>query len=227
MEDHSATQEISPGRRAASYWFIDGLQEIVSGLELAIWGGMGVWMVRHLPLARTERLFGAGLAFLLLILLLGWDYRITGFLKAWMTYPRTGYVRPPLRTNNLEAVVSLRQPPDQNVTTFWSRTVVAMFAGNILSTVIGSPWGLPAALSAVALAVYALNRNGERPYQWWSVLFLPLAGLLSMSLGLPVRMEQRLGLVIEGVWLSSQGMATLFCYLRKNPRPLAKEGIHA
>src|ERR1017187_155903 len=120
MEDHSATQEISPGRRAASYWFIDGLQEIVSGLELAIWGGMGVWMVRHLPLARTERLFSAGLAFLLLILLLGWDHRITGVLKAGMTYPRTGLVRPALRLYSMEAVVTLGQPPAQNVTTLWS-----------------------------------------------------------------------------------------------------------
>jgi len=35
MENDSALQSESSGRRAAAYWFVDGLPEIASGVEFA------------------------------------------------------------------------------------------------------------------------------------------------------------------------------------------------
>jgi hypothetical protein len=231
MKDYSAP-ETSPGRRAAANWFIDGLPEIVAGLEFAILGGMTIWLL-HQPL-RFEKLLSVGVLLLLILLVNGGDRMITVFLKARVTYPRTGYVLPPMHTEEsqlLEPIVSLAHPPTENVTDFRRRTVAVLFAGWVLPVVIGRSWGVPVTMSAVALALYALNRRSERPYRWWYTLFLPAAGLLWMALD-PRQVEadltEQFGVfVIAGLWLSGQGAWTLFEYLRRNPRPASREGLHA
>lgn len=63
MKDYSALEN-SPGRRAAANWFIDGLQEIVTGLEFAMLGGTAIWLL-HQPL-RFERLSAGGVMLLLI-----------------------------------------------------------------------------------------------------------------------------------------------------------------
>jgi len=231
MEDYSVSGN-SAGRRAAANWFIDGLPEIVAGLEFAISGVMAVWLL-HQPLW-FEKLLSGGVLLLLILLVNGGDRKIIMFLKARVTYPRTGYVLPPMHVEQsrlLEPFVSLAHPPTENVTDFRRRTVAVLFAGWLLPAAIDRPWGVPVALLAVALALYALNRGGERPYQWWYVLFLPAAAVLWMGLH-PHQVEADLNrqfrvFVIAGLWLSAQGAWTLLGYLRRNPRPPAQEGLHA
>ena len=231
MEDCCAAED-SPGRRAAANWFIDGLQEIVTGLEFAISGGMAAWLL-HQPF-RSERLLSGGLLLLLIILVNGGDRSLIEFFKARMTYPRTGYVKPPMHAEELklsEPIVSLARPPNENVTDFRRRTVAVLFAGWILLGAINHPWGLPVAMFVTALALYLLNRHSERPYCWWYALFLPAAGLLWMSLdtgqGAGDLASQFRVFVIAGLWLSAQGGWTLYGYLRRNPVPPAKEELHA
>jgi hypothetical protein len=231
MKDYSAVEN-SLGRRAAANWFIDGLPEIVTGLEFAMLGGMAIWLL-HQPL-RFERLLAGGVMLLLILLVNGGDRNITEFFKARVTYPRTGYVQPPMHAQEShvsEPVVSLAHPPNENVTDFRRRTVAVLFAGWMIPGAINHPWGLPVAMSAMALALYALNRGRERPYRWWYAFFLPIAGLVSMSL-YPRQAEGDLAtqfrvFVITGLWLSAQGAWTLYGYLRRNPRPPAEEGLHA
>lgn len=231
MEDYFAPEN-SPGRRAAANWFIDGLPEIVTGLEFAMLGGMASWLLQQ-PL-RFEKLLAGGILFLLILLVNGGDRNITEFFKARVTYPRTGYVQPPMHAEELqrsEPVVSLAHLPNENVTDFRRRTVTVFFFGWILPGAINPPWGLPVAMSATALALYLLNRHSERPYRWWYTFFLPAAGLLWMSLdsshGEGDLLRQFRVFVIAGLWLSAQGAWTLYGYLRRNPRPPAEEGLHA
>ncbi len=234
MVDQFVRSENSPGRRAASYWFIDGLPEIVSGLAFALLGGLCLCSEWIRPLPWIERVWSLGVMLLLLAVLFGGDRKVAEYIKARVTYPRTGYVRPPVPLGSAlqsETTVSLglgqQPPPDENVTAFREHTVVVLFLGGWAVNLIARPWGLPLMMFAVAFALYALNRDGERPYRWWSTLFLPAAAFLCMGLDLPGALQRGLVFVIGGLWLSAHGAWTLYRYVRRNPRPPAMKGLHA
>ena len=97
----------SPGRRAASYWFIDGLPDIVLGLTLFVFGATGfLWRIYapH-PWAYDLCLMFTG------FLLFFWKGRgIVDFLKSRVTYPRTGYAQPPAESERPDTltILSLR-----------------------------------------------------------------------------------------------------------------------
>ena len=93
MEDQNTNTQ-SPGQRASAYWFIDGLPLIVSGAEFALWGVLGVWSVLNHGIRIPASLLGSQLAFF--GALLGFDRHFTEILKRRITYPRTGYVSPPV-----------------------------------------------------------------------------------------------------------------------------------
>jgi hypothetical protein len=211
-------------RRAASYWFADGVPEIISGAALAMLAVTGLWFSQR----TSGRVWLLVLMALLLAILFGLDRRIARYIKARMTWPRTGYVRPPLpiEQERPEVLVSLgiaEQPPrDENVTGYVSHTVVVLMLSRMAFGLLNAPWGLPLVLAAAAITICALNRRGERPYRWWSVASMPAAGLVLMPIELVrVAAGQWLPVLVGGVWLLAQGMATLFCYLRRNPRPAA------
>lgn len=233
MRDISERCGTLAGRRAASYWFVDRLPEIVTGASFVLLGCVSWWMLdRSHPW--MARMVATGLALVLMALVFGWERTVARYLKARLTYPRTGYVRPPEPAGNArqtEVIVSLglgqRPLPDENVTSFCEHTVVVLFFGRLLFSVVGQPWGLPFVLGAVALALYGLNRSGERPYRWWSVLFLPVAGLLSMGMHLAVEQQQWLVYLLGGVWLLAEGAWTLLWYLYRNPSPRKMEDLHA
>ena len=46
MRDDSPAQTASYGRRAAAYWFVDGLTEILLGLVLVVFGALAMlWRI--------------------------------------------------------------------------------------------------------------------------------------------------------------------------------------
>jgi hypothetical protein len=236
MEDHSAP-EISPGRRAAVNWFGDGLPEIVTGLEFAILSAVALWLLNQ-PL-RFERLLAAGVLLALILLVNGVDRFITSFLKARVTYPRTGYVQPPMHYEESQqstplvglALANPSRLPSENVTDFRRRTVAVLFLGWMLPSATNRPWGIPAALLAVAVALYILSRNTERPYRLWYTLLLPAAGLVWILLvpqpGKSDLTRQFTVFVIAGLWLAALGAWSLRRYLRKNPRTPDAERLPA
>src|ERR1017187_1883330 len=93
MKDQSSTQPASYGRRAASYWFVDGLPELLFGLALVIMAALVfLWrMYAPKPWIRFDWLILA-VGFILYFLM---ERRGLDFLKSRVTYPRTGYVQPP------------------------------------------------------------------------------------------------------------------------------------
>jgi hypothetical protein len=229
MIDRIAQQ--SPGRRAAAYWFRDGLPEIGFGLLYLIWSLSGIrWGYDpQNPWTKAE-VAAAGIAFMVFFL---WDRKILNFFKARLTYPRTGYVRPPADPAPAEVdpfrPLGATPPYDQNVTHFRMGTAFLFFAAmpivNLTATANGAPnrWSIPVVMAIVAAVEYGWNRNGARPYHWWSVAFIALAGVLSPLWELPARSRQFIPLLIGGVWLLTQGGCTLIGYLRANPRARSLE----
>lgn len=226
MANYSVPQPASPGRRAAAYWFVDGLPEIASGVEFAAM--CTAEMLVRIAKSPGEQLWAfKGPAFavyvVFFILVVGGDYKLIEYLKSRLTYARTGYVRRPEyfeQAHALETESLLFPTRNENVTQHKIKTVSFMFGGQILGGFIRHPWGLPVSLGAFALALYVFDRDTERPYHWPSMLLLPISGLLLMRLNLP---SQFTG-IVEGVWLAGVGAWTLFSYLRRSPKPKAQGG---
>jgi hypothetical protein len=236
MKDDTAMLAASPGRRAASYWFVDGLPDIVLGVTLLLFGGLGLWwrIYARSPAPQFDFFFlAAGL------LLLFWKGReILDFLKSHLTYPRTGYVQPPEELPETLAgrpdtliTLSLRPapPPDENVTHFNTRTVTVILWWCFLLSGLNPwrRWYMALAMPALAVTLYALNRKSERPFRWWSALILALTGLTPLWLDVPARLQSPLPLLLTGLWLLAQGAFTLVHYLRANPYPRATAGVRA
>ncbi len=231
----------SAGRRAAAYWFVDGLEEIVFGLLFLI-PGVGVIAfdlnyLQHWWMALLIFCFFVG------FWILFWaDRQILDFLKARFTYPRTGYARPPQnpepdqdvlvdfilpdkRRRELLTLYSAR-PLDENVTSFRARTVFLFLAANMVAQWFPGRGSVALIMVAVAALVFGLNRGEVHPYAWWSVLPIALAGLLSAAVEIPPASRQVLPFIIGGGWLLAQGGWTFVRYLRTHPRPKEPERVH-
>jgi hypothetical protein len=171
-----------------------------------------------------------------LVLYLLYERNILDFLKARLTYPRTGYVHPPEETGwRVETITSLSlsrpdPPPKKNVTAFRQQTVwpvlMAFFLFPPRGGAIGH-WFVPCVTPALAVALYVVNRESERPYRWWSVAILALAGLAFTWVHVPGPLQWPLPFLLTGAWLFAQGAHTLLHYLRANPRAQMAEGVKA
>jgi len=227
MADQIAGQ--SPGKRAAAYWFIDGLPEIGFGLLYLAWSVLGlVWGSSPNSAWMKWAVVAASLAFLVFFC---WDRRILDFVKARLTYPRTGYVRPPKEPSQKQPdpFLSLAEAPpplDENVTYFRMRTAFLFFVAMQLVSMTTSGgserparWSVPVVMMAVAALEYYWTRDDARPYSVWSSAAIAAAGWLTVAWELPARSTAFLPLLIGGLWLSAHGLWSLVRYLRANPRP--------
>jgi hypothetical protein len=220
MKDRSAPSSTSPGQRAASYWFIDGLPEIVFGLALLIFGAAALLARLSAPYSWARfGLLPVGLGYGLLF----WKAReVLDFLKARLTYPRTGYVQPPKDYAPPGILATLRpdRTADENVWSFKTRTVSVIWLSFSLFLFINpdrrEPWLAPAIMLALTATLYALNRNSEHPYRWCSAALLALMGLIVPWVDIPSQVQPLLPFLLAGAWLAAQGLWTLLNYLREN-----------
>ncbi|HWQ53930.1 MAG TPA: hypothetical protein VN442_09605 [Bryobacteraceae bacterium] len=172
---------------------------------------------------------------IILLVLFAWDRRIALFLKSRVTFPRTGYVRPPVVLDGGSydnpiglGLTSYQAPPDENVTVFRIASRVVLVFGWALAQGIARPVGIPVALALVAILLYLFNRKGEHPYHWTSLLLLPLAGLVAVPFSPPGgEIDGQITLAIEGAWLAARGTWPLTRYLRAHPRPQPLAGLHS
>jgi hypothetical protein len=200
-------------------------------MTLLIFGAMGLWLRAHVPTSSTRfELFILAAGFLLFL----WKSRaILDFLKSRVTYPRTGYVRPPEESARPDVLITLSlkpsPPPDENVTRFQLRTVTVILCWWFFLDGMNpwKRWCVPLAMPALAVTLYALNRNSERPFRWWSALILALTGPALLWLDVPTLLQPPLPVLLAGGWLVTNGACTLVHYLRANPHPRAPEGVRA
>jgi hypothetical protein len=234
MKDDSVRPTVSYGRRAASYWFVDGLPETLFGLALVMMAAfVFLWrMYAPKPWIRFDWMI-VGVGFLLYYLV---ERRVLDFLKSHVTYPRTGYVQPPEESEwRVQTLTTLSLRPDppakENVTSFhWGTVGLIFWVFYYLFMFDGNPagrWLVPVVMPALAVTLYAVNRRSEHPYRWWSALILALAGPVFLWVDVPVPLQRPLPLLLAGGWLLAQGGCTLVHYLRANPYPRIAEGVRA
>jgi hypothetical protein len=231
MNINTTAQIESPGRRAAAYWFVDGLEEIAFGLALLIRGVWGIaWGELHWR--NWWMWVGFPAAELLLLALLLMHRRILDSLKARITYPRTGYVRPPAdfpsKSNPPDKILTLGtgHQVDENDSSFRNHTVLLFMVGSIFVIFLEARCSLPLVMAAVAAGVYLWNRDDVRPYSWRAVLPIILAGFIAAGLDLEPKNRFFVPLVIGGTWLLGIGTWTLVHYLRAHPKSDAgREGV--
>jgi hypothetical protein len=223
VEDNTAVQSDAAGRRAAAYWFIDGLPEIFFGILYLVWGCIGLVWGFYL---KNPWIRWSMVVVVLAFLLLWWKARgILDYFKARLTYRRTGYVRPPADMPDGRwkmITLGLASPPiDSNVTSFRLRTAYAFLMASVLVPADPSVtrWSVPMLMALVAVAVYSWNRREAHPYSWQSVLAIALAGLLSAGLEMPPNSRHFIPMLIGGLWLLAHGVPTLVRYLRTYPVP--------
>jgi hypothetical protein len=223
VEDKTAVQPEAAGRRAAAYWFIDGLPEILFGIVYVVWGCIGLVWGFYL---KNPWIGWSMVVVALAFLPLWWKApAILDYFKARLTYPRTGYVRPPADMSDGRwhmITLGLASPPiDSNVTSFRLRTAWAFLLASVLVPADPSAarWTVPALMALVAVAVYVWNRREAHPYSWQSALAIALAGLLSAGVEVPLDGRRHIPLLIGGLWLLAHGVPTLVRYLRTYPAP--------
>lgn len=210
----------SSARRAAAYWYADGLPDVVFGGTLLLLASIGLlWQV-----------FAAHLsAFDLLLMAIGfalhlWKERdVLNFLKSRMTYPRTGYAQPPEEAPNQSAsLISLDIRPapktERNVTFFRARTVFFVFwVIYPLFNVNPLRWLPPIIMLALALLLYFCNRNSEHQYRGGWAFVLALSGLIFFRLDVRPQVQPLLCYLIVGAWMAAYGVFTLIQYRHANP----------
>jgi hypothetical protein len=226
MANNTFTQISFIGRRAASYWFFDGLPEIVDGLCLLINGAIliGLLFISH-------KWWVFLLLYLMMYPITTMQHRILDFIKARITYPRTGYVSPPIEVpseiQNRYTVLGLREQTPrvyEKVSTFWFGTVWLFYYGNMWMFLwfrfpLFSPrWSLALTMAAIAAVIYFRNQYGPHSYVWWEVLPIVAIGFITAMLNLENRIYICLPLFIGGVWLLALGSLKLVRYLRVNPK---------
>lgn len=213
------------GQRAACYWFVDGLPEIVFSLNLLLFGGLvfSAKYVTHPLGAILFVLFVCGFGLFI------WKYNaILLYLKSRITYPRTGYVQPPKELERQENLTILALQPaqlgDGNVTYFRKsllNQVIMIFVSTCDFSDHSSPqrWVVPVKILALAGVVYGTSQYPERPFPWWSAALLALTGLPFFWLDISNHLQAVFPFLLTGLWLLAQGLWRLVSYLRENPLP--------
>jgi hypothetical protein len=225
----------SPGRRAAAYWFVDGFPEIVLGAMLIVCGAAGTVCDLFAPLAERDRELVSFLivtaGFLVYYLK---ERSILGWLKARITYPRTGYVQPPkeveggCRLRLITLSLRANRPANENLSFFRERIVMTIFWFFFAFLQPSEPRGrllLPLLMATLALALFVVSRRLAHRYRWRSTLVLALLGVPFLWLRIPPVIEPVVGLSLVGAWVLAQGISTLITYLHGNSVPLATGGM--
>jgi hypothetical protein len=115
------------------------------------WGVVGIaWGFHRLNLWYKWATIAAAVGFLVLFVR---DRRILDWMKARLTYPRTGYVRPPGETGPqpYDVLITLNDatPADENVTSFRMRGVWTFFlAMTLIDLFEGARWSVAVMMTA-------------------------------------------------------------------------------
>lgn len=220
----------SSARRAAAYWYADGLPDLVFGATLFLFASIGIVWQLFAPHLYVFDMFLMTIGFALHF----WKERdVLEFLKSRITYPRTGYVQPPEEAPNQSAgLISLDIRPapkgEGNVTSFRARTVFIVFWVIYSLFNINPPrWLPPITMLALALLLYLSNRNSEHQYRGWGAFVLALSGLIFFRLDVRPRLQPLLCYLIVGAWMAAYGVFTLIQYRHANPCRLSDGTLQA
>ncbi len=162
---------LDAGRRARHYWFADGIPTVVGGLGCLAVAFAFLYQPRSggalYAISVAAMLAGMGLYFVVIV----WGKEIVEWLKTQITYPRTGYVRPPyppedrttLTVLGLSSHTAAPLPPqdESRVPSDWKRTMVTLTAMLLLGGILffKNPWFFTAAGVFIAAVVWAERKK--------------------------------------------------------------------
>lgn len=237
----SSSPVLDAERRAWNYWFVDGLPNLVAGLLCLLLASIsfllsGPHHVRsRLLITLAVIVFGIFAAVFL-------RFRQTlEWLKARITYPRTGYTAPPYFALTFDAsppadltMLNLSEAVNQGILPNASEaererqdryrrlwlTLAVFVAAVLCAAFIHERWICGVLGTAAGLGIWLTTRKNER--MSWAVAFgLPFAGMYMFMFrgsnpGLNI---ERLGSFLAGMGLvlTLTGAISLIRYLRRNP----------
>lgn len=198
--------------RAWQYWNVDGLPNITLGVALLLQGVADLWDHRHphsiLPIFMV--VFSIAICMDQIF-----SRKIVGWLKARITYPRTGYASPPRTLYTDPAMLSANEQKQQRKTK-WVLIFLVFFL--VLSTyfsVIYEHWYFAFTAFLGAGLMWFFARKTKLP--WYLPLPLLFCGLLLTVLPTDRRDTHALGILGVGVQLLFMGGIALARYLREHP----------
>lgn len=215
--------------RLWSYWFIDGLPNLVIGLGVLFFAGGLAALESNSHLATAVGIIAFVPYFVILVRL----KQVVEWLKSRITYPRTGYVSTPdTRTNtgmpvslptlfleNEHAPITAFELERRNRSQIWRIWLVAGIAGGAI-LITHSSWSYLAAGVILGIGLWLGARKVDK-MAWIGAMGFPIAGayLYTLPNALPVQRNMRLSvfLAIPAFLLVVQGGITLVRYLRRNP----------
>ena len=233
MSDSRSTPLRDAEARAWRYWFSDGLATLVAGLTCLIIAWF-LFLDHRRPLNPVSII----LVVVTLLAYGGLIFRqreLVEWLKSKITYPRTGYVRPPYFTDDgsqpLDLTVLSLGGADATRTQEWRRVrqdrnrravflLVFAVPAILAMYVIHNPWICTIAGFGLSAAFWFGARNEQR-LSWVVLAGLPFFGLYMTIFHIgstpgPNRAAFFLG--GAGLLFLVDGALNLVRYLRKNPR---------
>ncbi|MGA2263671.1 MAG: hypothetical protein ABSH28_19820 [Acidobacteriota bacterium] len=214
----------SAARRAAAYWFSDGLPDMIAGVAFLAVGGARWWEeVDYPPWPLSGLVTGAALAVGALVL---WKYRaILEFLKERLTYPRTGYVRAPSLTPDPgPTVLGLSPRTETPPGAANASRYFVLFTGGwglgacVFLPLLGAGWVWPIVTFLLAGLLFFLTRHTEHPCDWPGLVPLAASGFAFVHREMTPNGRAGALTAVMGTYLLVRGLWTLALYLRRHPR---------
>jgi hypothetical protein len=210
--------------RAWNYWFVDGLTNLVVGVNTLLISACILFPPRWPPKLLPFLLWGIGL-FSYVVVAARYQ-QLVEWLKARTTYPRTGYVESPMpNTSESANLVTMSlgptgTPPELQLVhakrrRTWVVSIVLVIVACIAFVLIQARWvfGVAGLLFSIATA---LARRTFR-FSWILPIGFPLLGFY-ISAFVPRHIGPDYFIVGMGLLFVLDGTATLIRYLIRNPK---------
>jgi hypothetical protein len=231
MTNLSPIQEAQ--RRSRQYWFEDGFQLLLIGTLFLLFAFFILYPRHHsYSLVSVVLSFSVlGLYFLVALR----QRQILEWLKARITYPRTGYVSPPYSTEETHlpivltplSAVGADANPSEDAARSDTRRKRQVWLASVLTLVaivpimfVRTSWTY-SATGVLMAAVLWVGSHHERRLSWILLAGFPLVGFwMSMFLSSGIKAPERVAnfLASAGFLFFLDGAVSLFRYLFRHPR---------
>jgi hypothetical protein len=217
-------------KRSWSYWFADGLPQLLIGISAILFG---FYFISMMTSASTGLVVLSFVAFGAYLLIQVRAPQILEWLKARITYPRTGYAASPYfatkKSVYCDANLNLTPVQDPNAPAIaeikrvrrarnlrLSRTYILMALASLGLWFVHAPW--ICTLTGVVMGIILwMGTRTDKSVSLLVILGFPVVGFSVGALQLPPHV--RVGSFILGVGLLFllDGLVSLVLYLRRNP----------
>jgi hypothetical protein len=224
-------------RRSWSYWFADGLPQVLVGVTALLFGFYFISSGK--PYGNNLRTYFTLAAFGFYLIILVRAEQILEWMKARITYPRTGYAASPYVADrdDYEKAASLKLAEAQEGGASTDEEIrrarqvrnrrllltYVLIAGSCLAMwLVQAAWicGLTGVMTGTALL---LGTRGDKSISWIAVVGFPLMGIAVGALRLAPRGRVGYFVLGAGFLFLLEGLVSMLVYLQRNPRYRVQE----